>query len=372
MDGSSLGNPGPAGWAWVIDAEQWDAGGWESGTNNLGELTAILKILEATEEAGLADEPLLLLADSQYAINVVSKWRLGWKKRGWTKADKKPIKNLELIQDIDRAIEGRDVSFEWVKGHAGHELNELADQYARACAEAYRQGSTIPSGPGIHSPSLKTSKNHATSSEASAFIAPSSGEHSTADTRSLSPSSTAPLSTEHSPQIPADTPLTVSPLQSVPTGEASTHPAHAEKHPAAQPDTTTAVNAEDVIHAERAFITAWVSGDDSALTAMSAEHVIRIWPDGHVTRHLSGPLPANLTVGAIVPSEVAPGIWTTHYRLTWDGGTSLESSLWTFPPIHEDGPHPSGQASSPLLLVQHQSTLRRGDSEERGEEPASQ
>ena len=132
-DGSSLGNPGPAGWAWYVDEDTWDAGGWPQGTNNLGELTAILRLLQATAETG---EELHILADSQYAINVVSKWRLGWKKRGWTKADKKPIKNLELIQEIDRAMEGRCVTFEWVKGHAGHRMNERADDLARACAEA--------------------------------------------------------------------------------------------------------------------------------------------------------------------------------------------------------------------------------------------
>ena len=70
-----------------MDEDTWDAGGWPKGTNNLGELTAILRLLEATAQTG---EELHILADSQYAINVVSKWRLGWKKRGWTKADKKP------------------------------------------------------------------------------------------------------------------------------------------------------------------------------------------------------------------------------------------------------------------------------------------
>ena len=145
-DGSSLGNPGPAGWAWYVDEDTWDAGGWPQGTNNLGELTAILRLLEATAETG---EELHILADSQYAINVVSKWRLGWKKRGWTKADKKPIKNLELIQEIDRAMEGRRVTFEWVKGHAGHHMNERADDLARACAEAYQAGRTPEPGPGF-------------------------------------------------------------------------------------------------------------------------------------------------------------------------------------------------------------------------------
>ena len=138
-DGSSLGNPGPAGWAWYVDEDTWDAGGWPKGTNNLGELTAILRLLQATAQTG---EELHILADSQYAINVVSKWRLGWKKRGWTKADKKPIKNLELIQEIDRAMEGRRVTFEWVKGHAGHPENERCDQLAVAQSKAHggRQG----------------------------------------------------------------------------------------------------------------------------------------------------------------------------------------------------------------------------------------
>ena len=145
-DGSSLGNPGPAGWAWYVDEDTWDAGGWPQGTNNLGELTAILRLLQATAETG---EELHILADSQYAINVVSKWRLGWKKRGWTKADKKPIKNLELIQEIDRAMEGRRVTFEWVKGHAGHRMNERADDLARGCAEAYQAGRTPEPGPGF-------------------------------------------------------------------------------------------------------------------------------------------------------------------------------------------------------------------------------
>ncbi|ERH25372.1 ribonuclease HI, partial [Actinomyces sp. oral taxon 877 str. F0543] len=149
VDGSSLGNPGPAGWAWVVDRDCWDAGGWPEGTNNIGELTALLEALEATAAAGLSDQGLHVLADSQYTINVASKWRIGWKKRGWTKADKKPIKNLALIQRIDRAMEGRTVTFEWVKGHAGHPLNELADDLARACAQTYQEGGTPAPGPGF-------------------------------------------------------------------------------------------------------------------------------------------------------------------------------------------------------------------------------
>ena len=179
VDGSSLGNPGPAGWAWVVDDDHWDAGGWPEGTNNLGELTAVLELLKATEAAGLGAEKLRILADSQYAINVVTKWRHGWKKRGWAKTDKKPIKNLELIQEIDRVIEGRDVEFEWVKGHAGHAMNERADDLARGCAEAYQAGRTPAPGPafGASSSVSSFSRSELIWSQLSTWTMSSSGSH---------------------------------------------------------------------------------------------------------------------------------------------------------------------------------------------------
>ncbi len=145
-DGSSLSNPGPAGWAWYVDDTCWAAGGWPHGTNNMGELMAVLNLLQQT--AVVPDEPLHVLCDSQYVINTVTKWMAGWKRRGWKKADGKPVMNVELIQEIDRTITGRKVTFEWVKGHAGHDLNEAADSRAQAAARAYRDGTTVPSGPG--------------------------------------------------------------------------------------------------------------------------------------------------------------------------------------------------------------------------------
>ncbi len=145
-DGSSLNNPGPAGWAWFIDRDNWACGGWPRGTNNMGELMALLQLLNAT--AVVADEPLRVLCDSQYVINSVSKWMAGWKRRGWVKADKKPVQNLELLKAIDAAITGRDVTFEWVKGHAGHPLNEAADELARGAATAFRNGQEPNGGPG--------------------------------------------------------------------------------------------------------------------------------------------------------------------------------------------------------------------------------
>ena len=145
IDGSALGNPGPAGWAWYVDENCWAAGGWPSSSNNRGELTALLELLKATAPT---NEELHVLADSQYVIKSVTKWIAGWKANGWRKADKKPVVNVDLMQAIDKAITGRKVSFEWVRGHSGHPLNEAADDKARAAATAYQHHSSVESGPG--------------------------------------------------------------------------------------------------------------------------------------------------------------------------------------------------------------------------------
>ena len=145
VDGSALGNPGPAGWAWYVDENCWAAGGWPNSSNNRGELTALLELLKATAPT---NEELHVLADSQYVINSVTKWMSGWKKRGWRKSDKSPVLNADLMQAIDEAISGRKVSFEWVRGHSGHPLNEAADDKARAAATAYQRQSSVDSGPG--------------------------------------------------------------------------------------------------------------------------------------------------------------------------------------------------------------------------------
>ena len=149
-DGSALSNPGPAGWAWYVDDDHWAAGGWPHGTNNMGELMAVLDLLRQTAHV---DDDLHVLCDSQYAINCISKWTPGWKRRGWRKADGKPVLNVELLKSLDeemtrRRNAGRSVTFEWVKGHAGHRMNEKADELARAVATAHRDGTAIASGPG--------------------------------------------------------------------------------------------------------------------------------------------------------------------------------------------------------------------------------
>lgn len=145
-DGSALGNPGPAGWAWYIDDERWASGGWPHGTNNMGELTAVLDLLQQT--AGV-DEELVIICDSTYVINTVTKWMATWKRKGWRKGDGQPVMNLEIVQALDAAMEGRKVRFEWVKGHTGHPLNEAADVRANAAAQAMKLGESVDAGPGF-------------------------------------------------------------------------------------------------------------------------------------------------------------------------------------------------------------------------------
>lgn len=382
-DGSSLGNPGPAGWAWYVDEDTWDAGGWPQGTNNIGELTAILRLLEATAETG---EELHILADSQYAINVVSKWRLGWKKRGWTKADKKPIKNLELIQEIDRAMEGRRVTFEWVKGHAGHRMNERADDLARACAEAYQAGRTPEPGPGFGGGSARvsTSATQANEGDADAPTAsPSATPHdataadapaTASSSRGSSAEDTAPSSSKPAqPQgiATSDVPATESPSRSAsandagPTTTASAAAPAFRSHPSvfsvsaqargpAEEATASsmseasesAATTADALAREREFILAWTGGDEAALAAMTDARTTRIWPGGAATTTLAGPSPASPSVGRIDVQDLG-GAFLTRYRVRWEGGASLESSVWA--------PATSGEAR--LVMVHHQSTL---------------
>ncbi|GAA1442614.1 ribonuclease HI family protein [Mycobacterium cookii] len=145
-DGSALGNPGPAGWAWYVDDGCWASGGWPHGTNNMGELMAVLDLLQQTAHL---DEPLLVYCDSLYVIDSITKWMKNWKRKGWKKSDGKPVMNVELMKALDEAMQGRRVQFEWVKGHAGHPLNEAADKRANAAATAHQRGVEPDPGPGF-------------------------------------------------------------------------------------------------------------------------------------------------------------------------------------------------------------------------------
>ncbi len=145
-DGSALGNPGPNGWAWYIDENSWAAGGSPHGTNNQGELQAVLELLRATADV---DEKLVIECDSRYVIDSVTKWMPGWKRKGWRKSDGGPVLNRDLLEGIDEALRGRDVSFTWVRGHAGHPLNEAADVRANGAATAYQRKQEPDRGPGF-------------------------------------------------------------------------------------------------------------------------------------------------------------------------------------------------------------------------------
>lgn len=190
VDGSALGNPGPAGWAWYVDENCWAAGGWPSSSNNRGELTALLELLKATAPT---NEELHVLADSQYVINSVTKWIAGWKANGWRKADKKPVVNVDLMQAIDKAITGRKVSFEWVRGHSGHPLNEAADDKARAAATAYQRHGSVESGPGWTRGENKGTTTTAPGSAQGATAVPGSAQGS----KSASKAASQPNKKEH-------------------------------------------------------------------------------------------------------------------------------------------------------------------------------
>ena len=135
-DGACSGNPGPGGWGVLMRAKQGGAilkerelkGGEADTTNNRMELLAAIHALEAL---GRASE-ITIITDSAYVKNGVTSWIHGWKRNGWRTSNKKPVKNVELWQRLDNAQADHKVTWEWVKGHAGHPENERADELARA------------------------------------------------------------------------------------------------------------------------------------------------------------------------------------------------------------------------------------------------
>ncbi len=128
-DGACKGNPGRGGWGAILQSgvhekELW--GGERDTTNNRMEMMAAIMALEALK--GPSD--VTLVTDSKYVMQGITEWIGGWKARGWKTADKKPVKNEDLWRRLDVARARHKVTWRWVKGHAGHELNERADQLA--------------------------------------------------------------------------------------------------------------------------------------------------------------------------------------------------------------------------------------------------
>jgi ribonuclease HI len=129
-DGACSGNPGPGGWGVVLlfgEHRKNLCGGEQLTTNNRMELRAAIEGLQALTRACAVD----LHTDSQYVKNGITSWIHGWKRNGWKTADKKPVKNEDLWRGLDEALARHDITWHWVKGHAGHELNEEADRLAR-------------------------------------------------------------------------------------------------------------------------------------------------------------------------------------------------------------------------------------------------
>ena len=129
-DGACSGNPGPGGWGAILrygSAEKELSGSEKETTNNRMEMMAAIMSLESLTRPMHVD----LYTDSVYVRDGITKWIHGWKKRGWRTADKKPVKNLELWQRLEAAVERHEIEWHWVKGHAGHPENERADTLAR-------------------------------------------------------------------------------------------------------------------------------------------------------------------------------------------------------------------------------------------------
>ncbi|WP_299615976.1 ribonuclease HI [Pelagibius sp.] len=136
-DGACSGNPGPGGWGALLrfkGTEKELSGGEASTTNNRMEMLAAIMALEALKRSSLVD----LHTDSTYLRDGITKWIHGWKRNGWKTAAKKPVKNVDLWQRLERALKPHDVRWHWVKGHAGHPDNERADELARAGLETAR------------------------------------------------------------------------------------------------------------------------------------------------------------------------------------------------------------------------------------------
>ena len=128
-DGACRGNPGQGGWGALLiygSKEKTLHGGESHSTNNRMELMAVIMALEAVNDSF----KVVITTDSKYVLQGATEWLIGWKKRGWKTAAKKPVLNVDLWQRLDKTLESRDIQWKWVKGHSGHPGNERADALA--------------------------------------------------------------------------------------------------------------------------------------------------------------------------------------------------------------------------------------------------
>jgi ribonuclease HI len=133
-DGACSGNPGPGGWGAIMrtkEVEKELSGGEKDTTNNRMEMMAVIAALEALQR----DCSVKITTDSQYVMKGMMEWLPGWKKRNWLTAAKKPVKNVDLWQRMEKAAQPHTLEWEWVRGHQGHVENERADQLAVAARD---------------------------------------------------------------------------------------------------------------------------------------------------------------------------------------------------------------------------------------------
>jgi ribonuclease HI len=138
-DGACSGNPGPGGWGVILDyngTRKELSGGEAMTTNNRMELMAAIMALESLKRPC----PVAMHVDSSYVKDGITKWIHGWKRNGWRTADKKPVKNAELWQRLEAALAAHEVHWHWVRGHAGHDDNERADELARQGMAPFKRG----------------------------------------------------------------------------------------------------------------------------------------------------------------------------------------------------------------------------------------
>ena len=144
-DGACSGNPGPGGWGAILiygEVQKEMSGAEPETTNNRMELQAAIAAISALRRPC----KVILHTDSQYVKGGITGWIFGWKKNGWRTADKKPVKNVDLWQALDEAIRRHEIEWRWVKGHAGNEMNDRADELAREAIKAMREGKKTAGG----------------------------------------------------------------------------------------------------------------------------------------------------------------------------------------------------------------------------------
>ena len=137
-DGACRGNPGPGGWGAILlygDKEKELFGGEPETTNNRMELMAAIVALETLN----APCQVVLTTDSKYVMDGITQWMANWKKRGWKTASKQPVKNVDLWQRLDAAVQRHEIDWQWVKGHSGHPGNERADALANRGIDEMKQ-----------------------------------------------------------------------------------------------------------------------------------------------------------------------------------------------------------------------------------------